>query len=1245
MRIARNVLAISLFASCFMARPLAAQSVYGVVWGRLTAATGTPVSLAEVTVTSVQTGAGARTKTDAGGYFTISNLTPDLYQIDVVAEGFKRVHGTVLVSVDATATVDATLQAGDPTALAAPTAASGSVLQLDRTDVSTQFDSISVGELPLLDQNLTELQLLVPGASLGKLFIPAEQNPQNGQPTNINGQHFSGTAFQLDGTENRDALEGTIVINPSLDSVAELKVTTQGYNAEFGEATAGVVTVQTKSGSNSWHGDGFGFRRTGFGQSENPFDPAGVPPSKHNIFGASFGGPIAKNKLFFFSDYQGIRSSQGSNLLLNVPPQSVRNTCLGPAGSSMEQYCDLSDYSTILGGATLTDQEGTSFLTITTPTNQKLPNQIPNSSTNKLNNNNDPDGYVSSQAAALIKLFPEPNPNLPIDSSCIGSYGDALCNNYLVSGQELFSADEFDVRTDYNASSRLRVFGRYSFGEFYDSGAAAFGPDGGGLGINPSGFAGVARTRNQGISAGFTYTLGPKLVTDFRFGYVRYRLNLNALDDGQIPAIETPGPSEIPNISAAATGNPFATGLPDFQIPALPGFSGDYLRLGYSTSANSCACPLAEREQQFQFVSNWTRSTGKHIVKWGTDLRFLQNYRLQDDRPPTGFYSFSPGVTAPPNQSGLGLATFLLGDVTTFFRTVSSAAAVDAGEHQRRFSFYVQDTWRVNSRLTLNYGLRWEIYLPQTVTGAGGFLIPDFNNPDPTTTYFSGPPSTNAAGGISGSLKNFGPRLGFAYLVNPTTVVRAGYGRSFDAGYGGAIFGIAATTNPPVTAVQNIEAGGFNLQDGPPAFVFPSSPFSLLSLASANGGNPNVTPKIPASGTLLYALPNRVRVPTVDSWNLTLQHELNSNLYFELAYVGDKGTHVFIDNTSGATSYDLNQPSLQNLVGLALSTPKKTDYNCKNGAVFGIYCFTTPQQRTFFQIPNDPCTRLKCDFNSTLFQVNYFGNNASDNYNSLQAKMSKKFSHGYSFLAHYTWSKGFDYGQNYFATNPRSAYGPDSFDIRHRFVMTNIWDLPLGRNKAWLGGIGSVADRFVGGWTISAITTWRSGIPFTPTYLQSSCNNDTDNLNGIPCVPNRVELVQISGSRAQYFATTGGQALQAATCSAVNANYCGLNSNGQPVPGIIMGPWQRPGAGQIGNAGRDSLTGPGFFQSDIALAKAIYITEGASLRFRADAFNAFNKVNMGQPNTIVDGPKGGQISSLAYDATQRLLQFSLSIMF
>lgn len=1226
MRAERLFLAVlPLAAFFFMTRTLTAQSVYGQVSGRLTAGAGTPVSGASVNLTSVQTGARARTKSDAGGHFAILNLAPDLYQIDVQADGFKRVQATIAVSADSTTTVDVPLQAGDPNVLAGPAVAGGSVLKLDRTDVSTLFDSRTVSGLPLLDRNLTQLQLLVPGAARGKLFIASDQNPQGGRPVNVNGQHFSGSAFQLDGTENRDPLEGIVVINPTLDSVGEMKVTTQGYNAEFGQATAGVVTIQTRSGSNAWHGDAFGFRRTGWGQAENPFSPAGVPPSKHGIFGGSFGGPIAKNKLFIFGDYQGTRSSQGASLLLSVPTEDVHNTCLGSAAGHGAPPCNLSDYSSVVNG-TLTDSEGKHF-----------PNyQIPNTGTPNA------DDHVTDQAVAILKLLPSPN-HTPTDATCAPDNGaEAVCNNYLASGQEVFNADQFDVRADYNASSRLRLFGRYSFGDFYDNGKPAFGPDAGGVGTNPDGFAGVARTRNQGISSGFTYTLSPKLLADFRFGYFRYRLNLNSQDYGQTPAIGIPG------VFAPATPDPFATGMPDFQIPGQQGLSpaaGDYLRLGYSDAVNSCNCPLREREQLFQFVNNWTRSAGQHVIKWGADLRYLQNYRLASDRPRTGYFSFAPNVT------GLGLATFLIGDVTSFNRVVSGSAAGDAGEHQKRFGFYGQDTWRINSRLTLNYGLRWEIYFPQTVTGAGGFLIPDLSNfgaskGNPATTYFSGPP----AGGITGNLTNFAPRLGIAYLVNPTTVVRAGYGRSFDAGYAGDIFGIAATQNPPVTVDQNIQSGGFNLAQGPPLFNFPSSlHFSLMDLAAAknNAGNPSQSPKVPPSGAVLYALPSRVRVPTVDSWNLTLQHELTSHLYFELGYVGNKGTHVFADGEG--TYYLLSQAFLQHLI----VPVQGHDYsNCKggqNGAIPGNdgqqFCLTSFQLRSFYpkvEIPQDPCAPKKCYFDPNLFKILYFGNNANDTYNSLQVKLHKSFNRGYSFMAHYTWSKGLDYDSNFFAVDPEVGYGPASFDIRHRFVMTNIWDLPIGRGKAWLGGIGPTADRFLGGWTIGAITIWQSGLPFTPSYLPGDCAADTD--SGDPCRPNRVGSVQVSGTREQYFSTTGGAPLLGSDCVA-KSNVCGVDGNGQPVPGPVTGPWQRPGAGQIGNVGRDSFTGPGFFQTDISLAKALPISERVALRFRADAFNAFNKVNLGNPNPCVDCTGGGSISSLAAGVLQRTLQFSLRIEF
>ena len=268
-------------AVTFLALPLNAQSVYGQVWGHLISASGAPVPGAAVSLISVATGVRVAAKSDARGNITISNLAADLYQIEVRADGFKTVQGIIAVNADSIAKIDASLEVGDPNTLSQRSEAGVSVLKLDRTDVATLFDARALSNLPILDRNLTVFQLLVPSVSQGQLFIPNVQNPQGGVPVNLNGQHFSGSDFQLDGTENRDPLEGIVVINPTLGSVQEMKVTTQGYNAEFGQATAGVVTLQTRSGSNTWHGETFGYRRTGWGESVNPFAPAGVPPSKH----------------------------------------------------------------------------------------------------------------------------------------------------------------------------------------------------------------------------------------------------------------------------------------------------------------------------------------------------------------------------------------------------------------------------------------------------------------------------------------------------------------------------------------------------------------------------------------------------------------------------------------------------------------------------------------------------------------------------------------------------------------------------------------------------------------------------------------------------------------------------------------------------------------------------------------------------------------------------------------------------
>jgi hypothetical protein len=475
-----------------------AQAVYGSIFGTITDQSGATVIGGKLTVTSLQKGTESETTTNETGNYTVTHLIPDQYDVRVEAPGFKALHyEDIPVYADQAVRVDAQLQVGGAQETVSVSAEDIPLVKTDRADVATTFSQIEVELLPLLDRNFTSLELLTPGAIKLPWQHAQAENPQGGIQIMVNGQHFSGTSYQLDGTDNRDPLLGLIVINPTLESVTQAKVTTQNYDAEFGQALAGVVTVQTKSGTNNFHGSAFEYRRTGWGQARNPFTQPPdrpLPPIKWNQFGGSIGGPIVSNRLFFFSDYQGTRRSNGTSLRLNVPTALARSTCLDPS----VPFCDLSEYPEALFDPTTG--------------NQFTMNQIPRN-------------RISSQAVNLLNLLP--GPNVP---------GAGITQNFIASGAAKFNDDDFNVRMDFNASERLKIFGRYSFGDFREEAVGAFGSIAGGPGLSPDSFAGQSLSRNQSIAAGFDYVLRPNLFTDFRFGFFRYHIDLLPNGIGTTPA-------------------------------------------------------------------------------------------------------------------------------------------------------------------------------------------------------------------------------------------------------------------------------------------------------------------------------------------------------------------------------------------------------------------------------------------------------------------------------------------------------------------------------------------------------------------------------------------------------------------------------------------------------------------------------------------------------------------------------------
>jgi len=1119
------------------------QAVYGSIFGTVTDPSGAVIPNAKVTVTNVRKATSETTTTDASGNYGVTHLIPDIYQVKVESQGFQTaVSDNVQVSADTAAKFDAALKTGAQTETVQVTAEAPQ-LKTDRADVATIFNERSLEQLPTFNRNFTNFLLLSPGTTKMGWSHASSENPQGSQQIFVNGQQFAGTAYELDGTDNQDPILGIIVVNPSLDSVNETKITTQNYDAEFGKAIAGVVTAQTKSGSNNYHGSAFWYRRSDALQARDPFtqfkpDPITkklIPSTMWNQFGGSVGGPVLKDKLFFFGDYQGTREKTGNSFFETVPTNLVRTTCL--AGLA----CNLSEY--LNGGQNQIYQPGTA-----TP----------------FAGNIIPAGQISAQAVALLKQLPAP--------TVAGTL-----NNYVASGFGIFNRDAFDTRADYNSSEKLHIFGRYSFQNFTLDGKGAFGAAGGN-GFGPGGFAGQSKTRNHSLASGFDYVLSPSLITDFRFGYFKYHVNVSPNNTGT--------PMKDAGVPGINLGNTFTEG---FSQLSLAGNSSSDIQkaagiseFGEGLDVGRCNCPLIESENQIQFVNNWTKTMGTHSFKFGGDIRYALNLRVPSDRHRTGELSFAQSFTSNPAAAvpgGSALATLLLGEVTSMSRYVSSST--DAAERQKRWFFYGQDTFRVTPKLTVNYGLRWEIYFPETVNANGNGALLNLNDGFLHVAGIGGVP-TNM--GVDNSYNNWAPRIGVAYQMNEKTVVRMGYGRSFDIGVFGSIFGHTVTQNLPVLANQNLNAassttGVFTLTQGPPAAVITPAPSNgLLPLPVGINGR---------------ARPFKTRIPTLDAYNLTIQRQITNTVSAEVGYVGNKGTHVFAGNNPDINA---NQPTT---VGFKSGVAKNN-------------------RRPFFS-----------RFGWTQ-DITDFANSSSSNYNALQAKLEKRFSNGLQLLTHYTWSRALNFDQDYFAIQPH--YGLVDFNRKHVWVVSSVYDLPYGHGKTYGANIPKWADYAFGGFQVSTNVTWSSGLPFSVSYGECDADRDSG-----PCwaaktgSPNtNVSDLQTpaSGSPFRQFFTP------VAAFSSGTLTTTGGSGNG----------FTRPAQEHFGS--RNSLYGPRYFNTDFAIAKGVNITERVNAQFRAEVFNLFNHPQLGNPNSCIDCSGSGTITGLASNLGQmRNIQLGLRFQF
>ncbi|WP_420818763.1 TonB-dependent receptor domain-containing protein [Occallatibacter savannae] len=831
-----------------------------------------------------------------------------------------------------------------------------------------------------------------------------------------------------------------------------------------------------------------------------------------------------------------------------------------------------------------------------------------------------PAALVSTQAKNLLAYFKSFTPNQ-------GTAGlSSIENNYSAGGTGLFNSNAWTTREDVTITERTHAFVRFS--RFWDtlSGKVLFG-DAGGPGFGLGNYGGNSKGANDSLAIGMDFAISPTLLTDFRLGYYRY----NVIDTKYDQGVQFANTIGIPGINL---GDNFTSGAPGWVISANGGGNAN---IGAGLGINRCNCPLTEKEDQGQIVNNWTMIKGNHTFKVGVDLRYGRNLRVPSDTDRAGQLNFSNnGPTSNNGTNGLGWANFVLGDVTSFGRYVS--VSTNAKEFQKRTFFYGQDTWRVNKNLTLNLGLRWELYFPESVNGPGNGSLMNLNDGYMHVAGIGQVPRD--MGWTIQKVKGFDPRIGASYQIDDKTVVRAGYGRSFDTGVFGSIFGHVVTQNLPVLANQSVNSPNstgyaFTMDQGPPAFVFPKTPSSGLLPAQGYAVNPK-------------ARPNPLRFPTIDAWNLAIQRAITPTTSLTIAYVGNKGTHTLGDGDNNNTNPNeaaLFLPGQYSRNGQTLhwdpSAPAISSTNSGIAPDGGVsnsrllqryYAGSLPACRDTNYIDIASLRKTDSDPNLQAGQcgwtngISYYSDDLNTEFDALQVTIAKTFAKGLALNANYQWANAFGDQGGYWTWDHHVTHQRDSNVRSQQLVSYGSYDLPFGRGKQFAQNANKASDLIIGGWQLSYVLNLANGLPYSVNMGGGFGNNQDCNHNtggsSAPCRPNTSGHIKTNLTKAKVSGGTVSRDLWT------------------PQPQLFS----FPGLDVIGNVGANTYRGPGFFNTDMALTKGFTIHESWVAKFRMDAFNAFNHINPGNPdgNIFGTGHIGGTGPS-SYPTRQ--LEFSARIQF
>ncbi len=961
-----------LFALMLCPVQAGAQNVFGTISGTVMDSTGAVIPGATVRVVNVNTNVTVTLKTNDAGLYNAASLNPGVYRVEAEAKGFKTaVAKDITLMVNANPKVDLTLPVGQVADVVEVTSAAP-LLQTQQSHLGQSVSERQINDLPLSGASGRSVYNLLPLAAGVSQQTGASRDIADNDNMRINGDRPRTDVYQMDGTSITAPVWGGQTLNPSVDSIQEFQVIANALSAEYG-TSGGVVLTVSKTGTNRFHGSAYDYLRSHKLNARDYFETSGTQknPFTYNEFGGTIGGPVIKDKLFFFFDLQLIRNHGDTPVVGNVVPNAAFRSgdlsALCPAGFTAGLCND------VVHGIQLHDRQG-----------------------NPIANNNVSALISSVSRNFLTQIIPAGNGGAAGPGMEYYNFSNAFTRPVL----------RYNPRVDYALGNSDRIFGVYHRDQAKSDDmvglVGAFGTQ-----HHP--------TTNQAATIGWTHVFRSTLLNDFRFGYMGINEDRSPVGAGLISPGDL-GIQGIPNCLDSLSGGGTKCGVPDLQIPNYTGVSNT--RQNY------------QKQSTTSFSDMVTKTVGRHTFKIGGDARryWIGNYQPNNV---DGSFRFTGAYTGDP------FADFLMGYVGSGSKVDVQNAILDT--RAWAYSLFFQDDFKMTPRLTLNMGLRWQ--LDKSFSEAHNGLA--FFNPYTAAWEQFG---VNApATSFDASKKEFGPRLGFAYNPKGGMVVRGGYGITFPGtlGHGRAGDG---QPGPNLLATTGIP-GGTNWG---------------TQLDIANPDPSRITAPLTVGSNIMEAYwAPRQQAPTyVQMWNLTIEQQLGSDTKVELGYIGSHGTHLPIQY-----GYNICQQSRASLAAAApnysFNTSPYCDQSLTTAAVGGWlgYLYIHP---------------------------GWWGL-ASSVYNAMSAKVEHRFSHGFSLLANYTWSKLIDnsssdwggfgaldtFGQDFY--DLKIARSISGGDIPHRLTIAPIVELPVGHGKRWLNS--GVASQVLGGWRISSVLTVQSGAP------------------------------------------------------------------------------------------------------------------------------------------------------------------------